>query len=95
VLKIERQTDLYLSTLRHFVEAAAGALLLRNVFRTRILQENRHRTSTDPSYPKIEFVVRSRCARLDFDGHRRDRRLSQPPLTQGEHNSEIDAENRP
>jgi len=29
VLKIERQTDLYLSTLRRFVEAAGGALELR------------------------------------------------------------------
>jgi len=26
VLKMERQTDLYLSTLRHFVEAAGGKL---------------------------------------------------------------------
>lgn len=29
VLKIERQTDLYLSTLRRFVEAAGGTLELR------------------------------------------------------------------
>ena len=29
VLKIERQTDLYLSTLRRFVEAACGTLELR------------------------------------------------------------------
>ena len=29
VLKIERQTDLYLSTLRRFVEAAGGKLELR------------------------------------------------------------------
>ena len=29
VLKIERQTDLYLSTLRRFVEAAGGSLELR------------------------------------------------------------------
>ena len=29
VLKIERQTDLYLSTLRRFVEAAGGTLVLR------------------------------------------------------------------
>jgi len=29
VVKIERQTDLYLSTLRRFVEAAGGTLELR------------------------------------------------------------------
>jgi hypothetical protein len=29
VLKIERQTDLYLSTLRRFIEAAGGTLVLR------------------------------------------------------------------
>jgi hypothetical protein len=29
VLKIERQTDLYLSTLKRFVEAAGGTLELR------------------------------------------------------------------
>lgn len=29
MLKIERQTDLYLSTLRRFVEAAGGTLELR------------------------------------------------------------------